>query len=298
MNAVLALLYRDAGHQVSAIVDPPPADAAATEPRIEAGDGSRRRKREELREMVLTAGVEVLLGERMDLRPESLSYASVFAHIKEEHGITLYRSSVHNRIWSSHDDYLRDVLARGIYSDPNPNLLAVADLIGPMLEALAEGTVSRRRAAMQVLRLVTAAEIERSITSTDYLRRQAIKAALFTEPGSELISSLRRAIHRTQLRRAGRHAVAIRDHVLSLGFEVRPELQIGLDEALRILVTVALTSAAGAVFDQTAGAEAVARTYPISRGDGSGTDPWAAPSLAAWACFDLLFQECDSTPAS
>ena len=294
IKAAIDQLYEDAGNGPPKVADPPPPDLVPPL-RISAGDRTRRRRREELRELVLAAGVEVLLRERMDLRPESLSYASVFAHLREEHGLTVYRSSVHNRVWASHDDYLLDVLTRGIHSDPNPNLLAVADLIRPVLEGLSAGTVSRHQAALDILRIVTAAEIERSLTSIDYLRRQAIKAALLTEPGSDVMTSLRQAIHTTQLQRAGRHAVAIRDHVLALGFEVRPELGIGVEEALRILVVVALTSAGGAIFDQSAGVQAVARAYPIQR-EGGGADGWLAPSVAMWACFDLLFQEAGATP--
>jgi hypothetical protein len=291
MYAVLTRLFEDSGRGGATIPLPPPPGNVAP-PIIDGGDGSRRRPRHELRELVLGAGVEVLLQERLNLRPESLSYASVFGHIEQKHGVKVYRSSVHKRIWSSHDDYWLDVVTRGIYSDPNVNKAAVDQLMAYTPPSLADGSIDIGQAARDILRLVTAAEVAEGLRSADFLRRQSIKAALLTEPRSSLIASLREAISDTQRERVARHCQAVRDHVVALGFEVRPELGIDEDEALRILVTLSLTAVTGAIFDQSAGVEAVARTYPIRRADGEHrTDDWTAPSLAAWAYFDLLFQE-------
>jgi hypothetical protein len=240
---------------------------------------------------VLAAGVEVLLREQMNLRPESLSYASVFAHIKQRHGVNVYRGSVHRRIWSSHDDYWLDVLTRGVGSDPQDDQRAPSKLAAHTPAARADGSIDVGQAAMDIVRMVTEAESARSLSSAGFLRRQAIKAALLTEPSSELIASLRQAIHDTQQERVARHSDAIADHVVSLGFDVRPELGIDQAEALRIVASLALTSTAGAIFDQSAGVEAVARTYPIRRRDANATDGWAAASVATWAYFDLVFQE-------
>ena len=303
VKATINLLYDDAAAGTPDVDDPPRPDPVVAPP-IAAGDSGRRRQREELRALVLGAGVEVLLRERMDLRPESLSYASVFAHIKKEHGITVFRSSVHNRMWASHDEFLLDVLLRGIGSgpspgpNPSPGAPADGDRIepaGPIGAGSSSGPHSQRQAARDILRAVTKAEIEHSLGSIDYLRRQAIKVALLTEPTSEVMTSLRQAIQRTQSRRVDRLASTVRQRVLPLGYEVRPELGVDTDEALRMLAVVALTSAGGAVFDLSAGVQAVSRTFPIRR-EPDGTDGWLAPSVAAWACFEQLFQETGGQP--
>jgi hypothetical protein len=261
-------------------------------PEVDGGDSSRRRRRSELRELVLAAGVELVLREPLNLRPESLSYASVFAYIEEKLGIKVYRSSVHKRIWDTHDDYWREVLTRGIYSDPNVSPAAVARLMDYSPATRPDGSVHRRQVAMDIVRVVTGAETEHSLRSIDYLRRQSIKAALMTAPASQLMSSLRQVIRRTQQEQLAHHVEAVRANVVSLGFEVRPEMGIDEDEALRIVVSLALTAASGAVFDTSAGVETATKTFAVRRVDDPGrTDEWLASSMLTWACFDYLFRE-------
>jgi hypothetical protein len=151
--------------------------------------------------------------------------------------------------------------------------------------------------AQDVLRIVLAAETARRVESPQFQRRQSIKAALLAEPPSTLISSLRQAIHDTQLDRVARHSRTVRERLVPVGFEPRPELGIDVDEAVRIVITLALTSAGGYVFDRSAGVDAVTGTYRIRREDDPDrTDEWTAPGLAAWAYFDLMFQEIGGRP--
>ena len=270
---------------------PPPV------PRIDGGDGSRR-SRQELRQIVLTAGVEVLLDERLDLRPESLGYVSVFDHIERKQGVRLFRASVHNRIWESHDHYWLDVLTRAIQIDPNVSKQAVDELLAYQPATRPDGSVHVRQAAMDILRLVIGAETVASRQSPDFQRRLAIQAGLLTEPDSELVSALREAVRTTGLERVAAHSAALEAHLVSLGFEIRPELGIDLAEALRILVTLSLTTGAGSVFDQLTGVEGSGQRFPLRRADDPDrTDAWPAGALATWACFDLLFREIGSTPA-
>lgn len=275
----------------------PVATPAATPALGPVTDPGARRSRDELRDLVLAAAAELLLTENIDLKPESLGYASVFAHVKERYDVTVFRSSVHNRIWQSNNEYWLDVLETAIYTDPNVTKPAVDAVLAFEPPTDADGVVLTRQAAMDLIRVVTEAETGATRSSAPFLRRQAIKAALETEDESAPIADLRRAIHTTQLARVRCHMEAIDAHVLSLGFDVRPELGIDRAEALRVLVSIALVTSGGAIFDQSAGVEPVMSPFSIRRTDDpERSDRWPPSSLATWAVFDLLF--CAVEPSS
>ncbi len=294
LRAVLEALFVsvDGPVEVDAGVPPPQPGASEVPILAPASDTAARRSREELRDLVLAAGADILLTGNLDLEPESLSYASVFSHVKERDDITVFRSSVHNRIWKNNNEFWREVLEVAIHTDPDVSKPAVDAVLAFQPATDGDGLVLTRQSAMDLIRVVTEAETGATRSSPAFLRRQSIKAALGADDESASLADLRRAIHTTQLARIECHEAAIDAHVLSLGFDVRPELGIDRAEALRILVTIALAAAGGAIFDQTAGVEAVTDGFPIRRTDDPDrADRWPPSSFATWAVFDHLFTE-------
>lgn len=75
-----------------------------------------RRSREELRQLMLDAGSQLLARRGLAFDPPSLSYANVFQHLEETRGIRLHRSQVHGRIWESQDHYRSEVVIETIRS--------------------------------------------------------------------------------------------------------------------------------------------------------------------------------------
>jgi hypothetical protein len=291
MHSVVQLLFEpsdgEPGEAVPSVPDRP------APPVLDVGDPNRRRTRAELRDLVVAAGVEVLLQQRVDLRPETLSYASVLEHVERTRGVTLYRSSVHGRIWDSHKEYWLDVLARAIDAEPVIDRSIVADLAADAPPGAGDGPDGRWQRAMAEVRMLAAADTAARLASTDFLRRQSIRSALLMEPDSEPFSSLRRLLHRSQTTEIARLKDFYRQ-VVSLGFEVRPELGIDDEEALRILATLYLSAASGAVFDQAAGVESSSRTYTLRpAGEHGRHRQWPAISVATWAVFAYLFQVAD-----
>ena len=294
MISVLRLLFEpDDGPPPSELPEPLPIVDTAP-PRIAIDPTVRRRSRAQLRKLVLAAGVETLLEARLDLRPESLSYASVFEHLERSREVRVYRSSVHRRIWNSHDEYWLDVLTRALQHGAEPDINVLERL--ESREPLPVGSpTERRRAAMGIVRWLTATDTATSLASSRYLRRQSIKAALMAEPDAEPFASLRQVVHRTGGRRVECLQKVFRSHVLPLGYEVRPERGVDTEEALRILSVLYLTAAAGAVFDQASGVEPSGRTYPVRFPDMPAPEQWPAISVATWAVFDHLFRVRDDT---
>lgn len=73
-----------------------------------------RRSKEQLRQLMIDAGCELLERKGLAFDPPHLTYATVFAHLEETEGITLHRSQVHGRIWGSQEHYRNDVIAATI----------------------------------------------------------------------------------------------------------------------------------------------------------------------------------------
>jgi hypothetical protein len=69
-----------------------------------------RRSRDELRELVMSAALELIRSEGLGAVSTTLTYQKVFDHLEKTHGIRVTRASVHERIWSSQDDFRLDAL--------------------------------------------------------------------------------------------------------------------------------------------------------------------------------------------
>ena len=67
-----------------------------------------RRSREELREIVLEAGRDVLLSEGLGTGAEHLSFKRVLSHVERTRGIRVTNASVIGRIWVDMADYQAD----------------------------------------------------------------------------------------------------------------------------------------------------------------------------------------------
>lgn len=71
----------------------------------------KRRKRADLKQLVLTAGLEVLERDGIGIGAEDLTYAKVFEHLEASTGVRVTRGSVHERIWDSQRQFQLDILA-------------------------------------------------------------------------------------------------------------------------------------------------------------------------------------------
>jgi len=114
-----------------------------TQPNI----GSRpvRRPRSELKQIVLEAAVEVLRELPPSLSVETLSYVRVFEHLKEKHGVTVTRGSVHERIWSSVQDFRMETLLFGMAGTEIAGLEQLEKLVNESVDGSDLSTVTGRQ---------------------------------------------------------------------------------------------------------------------------------------------------------
>jgi hypothetical protein len=71
-----------------------------------------RRTREETRELVVEAALDLVRQHGLGVEPTTISYQRVFDHLAKTKGVRVTRASVHERIWDSQEDFQEDVLLR------------------------------------------------------------------------------------------------------------------------------------------------------------------------------------------
>lgn len=256
------------------------------------GPESSRRSRAELKRLVLSAAVELLHRNGLGLQPESLTYKSVFDHIREKHDIVLHRSSVHQRFWASQDEFRLEVLARAASYGPDdsyPKMLEALAATGPTRDK--DGLTNIRQTLLDQIRTVADAHVSVASASPRFARWQSVKAAMLSQPLATDTEVLRAAMRERYNEIIPLFAQSFGVNLKTLGLSVRPELGLGHDETLNLWSIIATTMAVGSDFDVSSGNELAAKPVLLPRVDGSGAkDEWTPLAVAAVALMDMFFQ--------
>lgn len=267
-------------------------EAAAGPPDLAALVTDRpRRTKAELKELVLAAAVHLFLRDGLRLQAESLTYANVFAHIKDTRNISVHRSMVHQKIWSSQDDFRAEVLgAAASYGIEEP--------LATLRQAMATLTVTRnpdqsinvRQLILDSVRTTISAQLATIAASARFQRWQSIKATMLSAGHNSMAHPLRVAISEQCEDTLAELAEHHRSVFPLVGLEVNPELRMSDEQAYHLFSTISATIIGGADYNIAAGATLATRTISLPRADGSGQcDEWPLPAIGSLAALDLLF---------
>lgn len=250
-----------------------------------------RRPRGQLRKLVLTAAVELLYRDGPNLKPDLLSYASVFGHLRETRGFTVHRSSVHGRIWANNDEYRTEVLVRSLTDSASPIQEVTDDVLAMQANAGGDGSADPLRWADDVWRQAGASLPGVSSRAQVYRRLLQIKAALVDQPPSKLTEALRDAVAQVEAQRMEGNKQQLKSAVLHLGFRARPETGLSEAETLDVLQILTMTTATGFIFNELAGIGSMSRPVQMTRPDGSGdVEDWTPLGLAGRSYFHALYE--------
>lgn len=274
-------------------------------PTTNEGDGGRafapgRRRRSELRRAVVAAGVELLFRDGLSLKADSLSYASVFAHVEATRGITVHRSMVHGRIWPSQAAFRADVLAEAANSGTAESLLTVREAMAAQpIARNADGSLHVRQLILDNTRSTVLAQLNQSTTSPTFNRWQSIKASVLAperQPDADL-EVVRKAVARRYGETLSTFVSTYRSIFPLIGLTVNPELAMSEDDAYNTLALLGTTISVGAEFNLAAGAEAANGEVMLPRADDpTRRDAWPVAAVGALAVLDLLFVPVGPSP--
>jgi hypothetical protein len=290
---------------------PPPADgypsAAETVPLHSLPEGPTdvaslithrpRRSLEELRQLVLATGVHLFLRDGLRLKADSLTYAAVFAHIRQTRGIVIHRSTVHQKIWCNQDEFRAEVLAAATrYGTDEPATATRQAMAAQTVTRNPDGSVNVRQLILDNSLATVVAQLQVSATSPTFRRWQSIKAALLSEPTEQQAEALRRAVDRSYDELHAALEEIYRSVVPLVGLRVNPALGISEYHAYYLFLVICVTFSVGADYNTSAGSGLAERTFPVPRVDGTGrSDDWPVPAIASLAVLDLLFVPQDQT---
>ncbi len=93
-----------------------------------------RLRREQLRELVVAAGLEILREDGLAGSTLPVGYADAFRWLHDHRDLTISRAQVHNRIWASLAEYRQDVLLALLEDLPTTTLQAAQHIIEGQLQ--------------------------------------------------------------------------------------------------------------------------------------------------------------------
>jgi hypothetical protein len=156
----------------------------AVEPKV-------RRSRDELRDLILDAGREVLLAEGLGSGAEHLTFKRVLAHVEVTQGIRVTNASVIRRIWDNQNEFQLEVIRSIVNAQGDLEVAATSDAFDEALAVMDFSTPELRRASLGELIRVTCAGYIESASTSDAAIQMAlatyISANLHTSAGSPLV---------------------------------------------------------------------------------------------------------------
>ena len=148
-------------------------------PPVPGDGGSRRaarprRSREELHDIVLTAGREVLLSEGLGTGAEHLTFKKVLAHVEETQGIRVTNASVIRRIWDNQEEFQLEVVRSLVESQGDREVEASSDVLDEAIGRIDVSTPASRRASLAELIRVGCAAFLDAASGSDASIRMAL----------------------------------------------------------------------------------------------------------------------------
>ena len=154
-----------------------------------------RRAREELRELVVAAGMAILTEEGLRTGAD-LTFKRVFARVEADTGIRLTNASVIRRVWVDQADFQSEIMARVVAGTNEVGQLGAAlDLLGPLLVTFDLSTPEARWAALvEVTRLAGEVAIESRVGTRNWELWVGVWVVTVSNPVNKSDPKLRQAL--------------------------------------------------------------------------------------------------------
>lgn len=189
-----------------------------------------RRSRDELHQLMIDAGCELLAERGLAFDPPNLTYANVFTHIEQTQGVRLHRSQVHGRIWDSQDHFRVDVAA-AVISDAAPGSAEVDQLVKDLA---APGQSTRVRALANAW-ISASNEASREVADLDLRFDLLVAAQALSAIDSATAPEIAEAARENLLRRTKHNEHRYEQVAENLGVSTDDELGLAPEATWSIL---------------------------------------------------------------
>jgi hypothetical protein len=177
------------------MLGPPPSRRGTPAVPLLMDKRKTRLSRDELRELVLGAGQEILQAEGIETGSDNLTFKRVFEHIERDTGIVLTNASVIRRVWENQADFQADVLASIAHDVDRPEIEDTLDVITAYLSELdLTSEELRLRAMRELCRVVGTTSSESIQFSSNWPLWISVVAMATTTSPSERRRRIRQAL--------------------------------------------------------------------------------------------------------
>lgn len=242
---------------------------------------SKRRKRADLKDLVMTAGLEVLERDGIGVGAEDLTYAKVFDHLEQTTGVRVTRGSVHERIWDSQRDFQLDVLATVAEWDFVSSIDDTRSLIEAAAAEADLSTHAGRAEAMRfLLRVAPMQNLRHSETVDKWSLWHGTVSSVLSHPSDDESVAVVREAASTSYRKLFEAWTRLYfDTGLMLGFTIRQIPGLTHEQLVEKWTSMVLAMADG--FAIRMGADLV-ETFELPTGPNGELETWDDFGFAMW----------------
>lgn len=249
-----------------------------------------RRSRSDLKQLVLTAGVEQLVEEAPRFAIDTLTYKTVFDRLARTRGVKVTHASVHERIWASQRDFQLDVLTSAVAHVPGQNFKTFSTAAS---DALADLSLATEDDRWRATREVTRRGMNASIDSTaDHellvaLRFLCSRIAAASPHAKDELEPVIELVRQTRRDTTALYVEMVMFLTTALGLRLRADHGMSFEGAARTLSVVSTSTATGLEIDAF-----VDHDLPedMPTGPNGESQRWSAVAIAAWAMVSFLFE--------
>lgn len=183
--------------------------------------------RNELRELLLATGLDMLQKEGLATGAERLTFKRVFDQVEGKTGIRVTNASVIRRIWRDTEDYQRDVLIQVVRDESGEALDAAVKKASQVMKRADLSSMAGRRAAVSELcRVAGGAHAEALANSRGWHLFVGTWANLASRPDGERDERITAAAQETYVAVTERLAEVVSDFMALLGLRLRDGLTL------------------------------------------------------------------------
>jgi hypothetical protein len=155
-----------------------------------------RRSREEIRQLMMAAGLDLLAEEGLGIGAGELTFKRVFERVEASTGERLTNASVIRRVWTNQAEFQDDVLsAVAMAGDGGGEMGDTATALIPLMQSVdVSSPAGRRRALSQLCRVGGEANLKVLIDSRRWSLWVGVWVLAVTSPPSERGRRIRRAL--------------------------------------------------------------------------------------------------------
>ena len=233
-----------------------------------------------LKETVITAALEIVEHDGLNLSFDSIGYAKVFGYLQGEYGVRVTRGSVHERIWDSQAHFRREVLAASVQYFPNGDLSSTL-----------QATAAKADGPSDLAIEVGAPSFRETVNSLRFAQFQSIKALALRFEDRSTTVVLRSELNKWAVADLDSRRLAFPLLLAELGLRARTDLGLVESEVGDILYSLVEGLSDGGRLDHHAGSQNMTASIGFGTPSSDRDMPWSVVAVGVKSFLDALCEE-------